>query len=144
MRASSASLRDFDGSAQLRAPASGHSVVDASTWPIRSRRRRHSPRSGIVWLIVDLGAAECQAHAAIVRQALVMLGQLPLEPRKIVHRRRPHGGFAVAVPHQHHQVAQRLVQQALALDHAFQHHGVAAGIQEASQPTVIFAPAPRH
>ena len=52
-------------------------------------------------------------------------------------------GCIRAVPHQDHRIAQRIVQPALALHHALQHHRVAAGVQEAPQPALVFTMATR-
>ncbi len=123
--------------------ASGDSVEDATTWPTSSRRRRRSPRSQSAAPSSISAQANASAHAAIIGQSRVVFGQLPFEPGEIVHRGSARRGLVFAVPHQHHQVVQGVVQPALAFDHALQHHRIAAGIQEASQPAAVFAPPSR-
>ena len=124
--------------------ASGHSTEEASTRPISScsgARRWSSPASALD-AISPVPKASCTVPSSGRRASC--------SARLRSSRARSRAaasialGLALAVPHQHDEVAQGVVQPGLFLDHAFQHHGVGAGVQEAPQPPTVLAAAPHH
>ena len=130
------------GSKRLSMRASGSSTDVASTCPISSPSRQLKPRS----------ATASPASSSVQAKAIRTLpssgrrasssARVAGQPCQVRFRRLAGGVLGLAVPHEHHQVTQRLVHEGLSLDDALQHHGIAARVQKASQPTIVLALAP--
>jgi hypothetical protein len=97
---------------------------------------------GSVQLVVDLGGDGAHLGHAVVVEVLIFI-EVNVQRVEVSPRGAARAGFVRAFPGQHHQVVERAVQPALALDHAFQHHRIAAGVEETPQPAAMLAPPPR-
>ena len=122
--------------------ASGDSVLDASTSPISSCSTRGPRGSRFIGFAEYPPGPEGEPDRAVVGEPRILLGKAALQPREIQRGGFARGRLAFPAPHEHDEVAERVVQPGLLFDHALEHHGIRPGVQEAAHAaTVLSAPA---